>query len=166
MDRNDQKSFAGVYETHVWRVYGFLAYRLRDRETAEDLTQATFERALRAWSRFDPTRGSQSAWLLTIARNTLVDHHRRGGPMIEQPLGEHGEPTVEGPEEATVRSSSLAQALAGLGERDRELVALRFGADLTGREIAQLTGLSLDNVHQILSRSLRRLRTLIEDDAS
>ncbi len=59
-----QSDFARVYEEHVWRVYGFLAYRLRDRHSAEDLTQATFERALRAWSRFDPRRASENTWLL------------------------------------------------------------------------------------------------------
>src|SRR5579864_9207962 len=69
-------NFGRVYEDHVWRVYGFLAYHLRDRDLAEDLTQTTFERALRAWSRFDPRRGSEAAWLLAIARNALVDHHR------------------------------------------------------------------------------------------
>ena len=62
-----QSDFARVYEEHVWRVYGFLAYRLRDRDAAEDLTQATFERALRAWSRFDPRRASESTWLIAIA---------------------------------------------------------------------------------------------------
>ena len=55
--------FARVYEEHVWIVYGFLAYRLRDQAAAEDLTQATFEHALRAWSRFDPRRGSERTWL-------------------------------------------------------------------------------------------------------
>ena len=53
-----QADFARVYDDHVWRVYGFLAYRVRDRAVAEDLTQSTFERALRAWSRFDPRRAS------------------------------------------------------------------------------------------------------------
>ena len=62
-----QAEFARVYDDHVWRVYGFLAYRLRDRDVAEDLTQATFERALRAWSRFDPRRASELTWLLAIA---------------------------------------------------------------------------------------------------
>jgi DNA-directed RNA polymerase specialized sigma24 family protein len=49
-----------------------------------------------------------------------------------------------------------------LSDRDRELVALRYGGDLTGPEIASLTGLSLANVQQILSRSLRRLRALLD----
>src|SRR6202043_3243263 len=68
-----QSDFARVYDDHLWRVYGFLAYRLADRDSAEDLTQATFERALRAWSRFDPRRGSERTWLPAIAHNVIVD---------------------------------------------------------------------------------------------
>ena len=56
----------------------------------------------------------------------------------------------------------LARALAGLADRDREILALRYGAELTGPEIAELTGLKLANVQQIVSRSLRRLRAALE----
>ncbi len=49
------------------------------------------------------------------------------------------------------------------GERERELIALRFGGELTGPEIAELTGLSLANVQQILSRSLRKIRAKLEE---
>ena len=57
----------------------------------------------------------------------------------------------------------LERALAGLAPREREIIALRFGGELTGPEIAELTGLSLANVQQILSRSLRRMRAVIEE---
>jgi RNA polymerase sigma factor (sigma-70 family) len=56
----------------------------------------------------------------------------------------------------------LETALEALGERDREVLALRFGAELTGPEIADVMGLSLANVQQIVSRSLRRLRSDLE----
>ena len=56
--------FGDVYDENVWRVYGFFGYRLGSRLHAEDLTQQTFERALRAWDRFDPDRGSRQTWLL------------------------------------------------------------------------------------------------------
>jgi RNA polymerase sigma-70 factor (ECF subfamily) len=161
MDRANS-DFARTYEEHVWRVYGFLAYRLRDREAAEDLTQLTFERALRAWSRFDPRRASVSTWLIAIARNLLIDHHRRDRSSRLEPIGEHVGPTVAGPEERFTTSPELIEALAQLSDRDREVVALRFGGDLTGPEIAALLELSLANVQQILSRSLRKLRVLLE----
>ena len=157
-----QSDFARVYAEHVWRVYGFLAYRVRDRELAEDLTQITFERALRAWSRFDPRRASEGTWLLAIARNLLVDHHRRDRSTQHQPIDEQLLPTVEGPEERFSASPELVDALAQLTEREREVLALRFGGDLTGPEIATMLDLSLANVQQILSRSLRKLRGLLQ----
>ena len=156
--------FVRVYDEHVWHVYGFLAYRLRDDAEAEDLTQATFERALRAWSRFDSRRGSERTWLLAIARNLLADHHRRGDAWRQTGLDEAAPPTVAGPEARHTIEPGLARALRQLSDRDREVLALRFGADLTGPEIAALLGLSLANVQQIASRSLRRLRELLDDD--
>jgi RNA polymerase sigma factor (sigma-70 family) len=164
MDRANS-DFARAYEEHVWRVYGFLAYRLRDRQAAEDLTQVTFERALRAWSRFDPRRAAVSTWLIAIARNLLIDHHRRDRSSRLEPIDERAAPTVPGPEERFTTSPELIEALAQLSDRDREVVALRFGGDLTGPEIAALLGLSLANVQQILSRSLRKLRVLLESEA-
>lgn len=157
-----QPDFVQVYERHVWHVYGFLAYRVREREVVEDLTQATFERALRAWPRFDRRRGSEVAWLLTIARNLLIDHHRRDRSARVEPIQERGLPPVAGPEDDAVGSPAVADALTRLDERDREVLALRFGADLNGPEIAELLGLSVANVHQIMSRSLRKLRSLLE----
>jgi RNA polymerase sigma factor (sigma-70 family) len=160
--RSPESDFARVYEEHVWRVYGFMAYRLADRETAEDLTQATFEKALRAWSRFDGRKASERTWLLAIAHNLLVDHHRRKRPATIEPLDELALPSVPGPEEGIGVAPELLDALAALSERDREVVALRYGGDMTGAEIAQLLGLSVANVHQIVSRSLRTLRGLLE----
>lgn len=161
-----QSDFARLYDEHLGRVYGYLAYRMSDRGTAEDLTQATFERALRAWSRFDPRRASERTWLLTIAHNLLIDHYRgdRSASIVE--LDERVMATVPGPETRVGASPELDGALARLGERDREVLALRFGGDLTGPEIAELLGLSLANVQQIASRSLRKLKTWLEEDAA
>lgn len=159
--------FAKAYDDEVWSVYGFFAYRLRSREDAEDLTQRTFERALRAWSRFDPQRAPVRVWLMTIARNLLIDHYRTDASARHQSLDEIAEEQL-GTELAKPDlglDPELADALALLIPRDREVLALRFGADLTGPEIAELTGLTLVNVQQILSRSLRRLRERLETAA-
>jgi RNA polymerase sigma factor (sigma-70 family) len=151
-----------VYNEHAWSVYGFLAYRLGDRQTTEDLTQATFERALLAWSRFDPRRGSERTWLLAIARNLLIDHHRRDRSRLWDQIDERLLPTCDGPEEQIIGSPELTEALGRLNDREREVLALRFGGDLSGPQIAQLLDLTLANVQQITSRSLRRLRELLE----
>jgi RNA polymerase sigma-70 factor (ECF subfamily) len=156
-----QSSFARVYDEHVWRVYGFLAYRLADVHTVEDLTQATFERALRAWDRFDPRRASEQAWLLTIATNLLIDYRRRDRSVLVEAIDDRWMGRDPGPEERVLGSPELLDALAELTDREREVLALRFGGELTGAEIAHVLGLTLANVQQITSRALRKLRTLL-----
>jgi RNA polymerase sigma factor (sigma-70 family) len=156
-----KRDFSTVYDEHVWHVYGFFAYRVRSRADAEDLTQVTFERALRAWGRYDAAKAGVGTWLLAIARNALIDHVRSHRTRQEHSVEEL-------PEQQTFDHPSLGlqpeleRALNTLGERERELIALRFGGDLTGPEIAALTGLTLANVQQILSRALRRLRTAMD----
>jgi RNA polymerase sigma-70 factor (ECF subfamily) len=159
--------FGNVYDDEVWSVYGFFAYRVRCRDDAEDLTQLTFERALRAWPRFDPRRAPARVWLMTIARNLLIDHYRAQPSVVHRPLEEVDEAQLgtEITDPYIGIDPQLAEALATLSPRDREIVALRFGGDLSGPEIAGMTGLSVSNVQQILSRSLRRLRGALEPTA-
>jgi RNA polymerase sigma factor (sigma-70 family) len=165
MDRA-QTDFERVYDEHLSGVYAFLVYRLRNRERAEDLTQSTFERALRSWSRFDPRKASERTWLLVIARNLLIDDHRRQREDPVAVVDDRSLPTMDGPEQSLGVSPQLMTALAELSDRDREVIALRFGGDLNGPEIAEMLGLSLANVQQILSRSLRRLRTLLNESGA
>jgi RNA polymerase sigma factor (sigma-70 family) len=160
-----QSDFARVYSDHVWTVYGFLAYRLGDRDQVEDLTQATFERALRAWSRFDRRRSSERTWLLSIARNLLTDHHRRERHRRTEQLDAAPPPSVAGPDDQGDSNPELIAALAGLSDREREVIALRYGADLSGPEIAEMLGLSLANVQQVASRALRSLRAALDRPA-
>jgi RNA polymerase sigma-70 factor, ECF subfamily len=159
--------FAGAYDEQVGNVYAFFAYRVGNRGDAEDLTQQTFERALRAWPRFDPKRAPLGVWLMAIARNLLIDHYRADGTVRREPLDAVPEERLgsEGLDPDLGLEPDLSEALGRLSPRDRDVIALRFGADLSGPEIAELTGLSLSNVQQILSRSLRSLREAIEEKA-
>jgi len=163
-------SFARIYDEHVWDVYGFIGYRVSSSTDAEDLTQLTFERALRAWRRYDAERGSPRTWLLAIARNLVIDHYRQARFDREEalPESESALAAIAGKDDEEIRlgvDPQLAAALDRLGERERELIALRYGGDLSGPEIAELTGLTLANVQQILSRSLRKLRAELEATA-
>jgi RNA polymerase sigma-70 factor (ECF subfamily) len=159
------EALARVFDDHVWDVYAFAAYRLGNRADAEDVTQQTFERALKAWGRFDASRATERTWLLAIARNLVIDHHRRDRSRLAIPIGEGGvaeEDIAAAGEETAGLSPELAAAFDTLSVRAREVVALRFGGDLRGPEIAEMLDLKLATVQQILSRSLRKLRAELE----
>ena len=136
---------------------------MRTQADAEDLTQLTFERAYGAWGRFDPERASAATWLLAIARNALIDHVRRDRSELPYAEVEEAElPASAGPEADLGLDPELQRALAVLTERERTVVALRFGGDLRGPEIADLCEITLANAQQILSRALRKLRSSLE----
>jgi RNA polymerase sigma factor (sigma-70 family) len=167
MSERSTEQFAHLYDEHVWAVYGFFGYRVGSRQEAEDLTQLTFEKALRSFRKFDERRASFSTWVMTIARNALVDFYRSDRTARQEPIGDSTDTdsALSGQhvdEPSLGISPELETALAKLNDREREVIALRFGGDMTGLEISRVTGLTVANVQQILSRSLRRLRQELE----
>lgn len=156
-----------VYELYVERVYAFFAYRSARPADAEDLTAATFERIVRSAHRFDEAKGALATWVFAIAENVLIDHYRRQGRRDEQSLPDTDDGSVPTMTSLDTPSEGLApelqRAVAALGPREQQVIGLRFGGDLSGREIAELLDTSESNVHQILSRALRRMRTQIGD---
>jgi RNA polymerase sigma factor (sigma-70 family) len=155
-----------VYRAHVSAVYAFFAYSV-SHDVAEDLTAATFERVVRHWGRFDPARSSQRTWILAIARHLLSDHFRRqshrGGPSLEEnPELVDRAPAVDDPADRQASIETLREWLVRLHPREREVVALRYGADLSTAAIARTLGMTEANVLQISSRALRRLREELE----
>jgi RNA polymerase sigma-70 factor, ECF subfamily len=153
-----------VYREEMPRVFNYFRYRGLERATAEDLTSATFEKAWRARDRYRRDRAAVSTWLLAIARNAAIDHFRRSRPEV--PLVEDAAMGEETPETAALRagqSRRLTELLRALPQRERELVALKYGADATNRAIAAITGLSESNVGTILHRTVVSLRSRWEE---
>lgn len=155
--------FNVAYELHVDDVFGYLAFRTGSWQTAEALTQETFERAVRGWASFDPEHGAVRTWLVTIARNVYVDSRRRGSSRPES-AGEVGAEVIgeDLPKAALDPEPEVASALRRLERREREAIALRFGGDMRVAEIAEVLGVSTSNAQQILSRALRRLRGFLD----
>ena len=151
--------FERLYAAHAEGLFAFLAYRTGDRALAEDVLADAFERVLRARRGFDRRRGSERTWLYTIALNLLRDHLRRTGAeerAIER-AGRPGEETHD-PHDAVHSRDALQRALATLSQEEREVVALRFGGDLSLKEIARVLGEPETTVEGRLYRGLRRLR--------
>lgn len=153
-------NFDEIYAEHAQPLLGFLAYRTGDRGLAEDLLAQTFERALRARSLFDANRGSEKAWIYTIALNCLRDHGRRRAAE-ERALTrtEAGRREVtEAPSERIEMRDSIHHALQALSDEERATIALRYGADLSVPEIAKLTQQPLTTIEGRVYRALRKLR--------
>jgi RNA polymerase sigma-70 factor (ECF subfamily) len=144
------------------RVYAYVAYRVGNRADAEDITSEAFERALRYRRSFDSRKGAPIGWLLGIARNCVYDAQLRPRP---QPTDEDP-PAAEGFEDAVVAKAELAAALEMLDARDRELIALRYGSDLTAREIAKLLDMRTNAVEVALTRARSRLAAVLDAGTS
>jgi RNA polymerase sigma-70 factor (ECF subfamily) len=150
-----------VYAEQLPRVLNFFRYRLGDTADVEDLTARTFEKAWRARHRYWRDLAGFATWLLTIARNVAIDHVR--ARQRYEPLDVAGAvPSLDDtPEQQAVQHSEaqrLAALLATLPPRQRELMAMKYGADMTNRAIARATGLSESNVGTILHRAVESLR--------
>jgi len=156
--RSEDVDWDSVYREEMPRVYNFFRYRALDRATAEDLTSATFEKAWRARDRYRADRAGTTTWLLAIARNVARDHFRSARPTVPLAVDRASD---DSPEDALLRDAERERLLglvAALPERDRELLALKYGAGATNRAIARVTGLSESNVGTILHRVVGALR--------
>lgn len=146
-------------EALIPRVYAYVAYRIGDGPEAEDVTSDTFERALRYRASYDPRRGDPLSWLIGIARRCIAasaapseaDPERRPEPMAPGDLADDA-----------VRRLTIAAAVASLNDGDRELIALRYGADLTARQIASVLDRRTNTVEVALHRALGRMRERLE----
>lgn len=173
--KGDGDAFEQLYRAYVDRVYSYIAFRVRERELAEDLTQEVFIQALRALDGFD-WRGSLAPWLLRIARNTVVDYWRRLGRRRDRALSvaEAGEesdedsligrmPDMDG-EEAVSRAEHaldrqrFAVAAAGLTDLQQQVLALRFSAELSIKETAEIMGRSEGAIKNLQHHALRALK--------
>ena len=162
--KNDLDAFAPLYQRYRDRVYLYIRGRVEFDEDAADLTQQTFTKALTHIHKFRPQRGSFKTWLFAIARNAVVDNHRRNKPTgalsTNMPSG-----TADVEESAinAMEVEKLGVALAGLETKKRDLLALRFGAQLTVPEIAAITKTETDTVYKQIARALDELRGIFNE---
>lgn len=155
-----------LFAEHAQPLFGFLAYRVGDPTVAEDLLGETFERAVRSRKRFDASKGSEKTWLYAIALNCLRDHLRRATAergALERSRGTALQSQDE-PFEHYQYRDELFRGLDTLDAGEREVLALRFGADLRLQDIASATGLPQTTVRGRLYGGMRKLREALEHD--
>jgi RNA polymerase sigma factor (sigma-70 family) len=148
-------------EPLIRRVYAYVSYRVGAGHDADDITGEVFARAVRYRASYDSSKGDPVAWVLGIARRVLADSGA-GEPNLREVPEDLADESVPA-EDRLVDAVTLRAAVARLSERDRELIGLRYGADLTAKQIADLVGAKPHAVEVSLSRALSRLRAAFED---
>jgi RNA polymerase sigma-70 factor (ECF subfamily) len=156
--------FSELYHQYFPKVFAYVYGRVQDREASLDIVSDVFEKA---YMKMKSLRSPESfgSWLFTIARNEVSSHWRKEKPAqkaaqeaaIEREI--HGQP--KSPEETLLhkeRLASLSALVRGLPRREQEIIALKFDAELTNREIANILSTSEVNVRVTIFRALRKLR--------
>jgi RNA polymerase sigma-70 factor (ECF subfamily) len=144
----------------IRRLYAYVAYRIGDGPQAEDVVSDAVERAIRYRRSYDTAAGSPMAWLIGIANRLIADQWQEAARR-EEPLPDDLA-APEGPLAAVEASADLRAAIAQLEERDRELIALRYGADLKAKDIGRVLDMRTNAVEVALHRALARLRAALE----
>ncbi|MGE4354305.1 MAG: sigma-70 family RNA polymerase sigma factor [Oscillospiraceae bacterium] len=167
----DQLMLEDIYDTQYKRVYNYISYRINNHMDIEDLVSLVFLKVIEKYDSYDPQRASLSTWVISIARNTVSDYFRAKtrNPPIDFDSAEPYLPSDEVPDSILIKNEqnlTLVKALNTLNARERNLIALKFGAELNTKEIARVMDLSTVNVGVIMFRSLRKLRAYFEKEES
>ncbi|GAB4210769.1 MAG: RNA polymerase sigma factor RpoE [Roseiflexaceae bacterium] len=153
---------AMLYEDYQRPVLAYLTRLVSDRETAEDLCQETFIKALRGWETRDP-QASVTAWLYRIATNTAYDHLRRRRRIRFTPLNDTDNPSFEdSPEGRVGEQEPVRDALAQLPPMYRLPLVLHSCDGHSTQEIADALGCSNSAVKTRLFRARERFRQVYQ----
>jgi RNA polymerase sigma-70 factor (ECF subfamily) len=177
--RADAAAFGKLFDTDLPRIYEFFARRVEDRQVAEELTTATFERALGVF-RDGAARASFGGFLYRVAASAVVDHARRRRKPIPRDrrasdldaLGDRDAAAAIANDAATrafaaaIDRSRLRQAFTRLSDEDRNLIVLRYLDGLEIDELCAVTGASRQALAVSLHRALRALRASIDREAT
>ena len=160
--------FTDLYHQYFPKVFAYVYGRVQDKEISLDIVSDVFEKAfIKMRSLRSPD--SFGSWLFTIARNEVSSHWRKTKPAAraaQEAAWEtelHSQP--RGPEETVLhkeRLASLSQLVRQLPRREQEIIALKFDAELTNREIANVLSTSEVNVRVTVFRALRKLRERLQ----
>lgn len=166
--RSVPQAFESLYQRYADRLYRYAAGLTGSTSLADDIVSDTMMAAFEQLARFDPSRGSVAGWLFTIARRRIADDQRRLS-RLRRAFQRHGPETnvEDDPLTNVIRSEEAARlraALLRLAKNDRDVLLLRFVAELSGPEIAGVLNISSGAVRVRLHRALGRLSHQLEED--
>lgn len=162
----DKAQIAEIYETTYSKIYNYFYYTTLSKERTEDLTSKTYIRFLEKIHLYDPKRAGILVWLMGIAHNIWNDEYRMSARHKCDAIDDIEEKLLKRePEELEQLEIRLVveKLLSCLSERERLIVGMRYKMELSYKEIARITGITEKNVSVILSRSLKKMNSILED---
>jgi RNA polymerase sigma-70 factor, ECF subfamily len=164
--RGDQAAFSGVYDQAAPAVLGIVRRVLRDPAQSEEVMQEVLLEVWRTAARFDPSAGSATAWIMTMAHRRAVDRVRSEQRAAERELraatASIAYDDVSETVEVTLDQERVRRCLHGLTELQRESVTLAYYGGYSYREVAQLLGVAVGTVKTRMRDGLIRLRDCLE----
>jgi RNA polymerase sigma-70 factor, ECF subfamily len=155
-----------LYRRYAGELFGFAASALDDREQAEEVVQDVFAQLWRHAGEYDQRRASVRTWLYAIARNRIVDAHRRAAARPKRAEDDDSldnAAEIDAALDQAVLRWQITAALARLSPAHREVIRLAHYGGLTMREIAERTGIPLGTVKSRTSYALRSLRLILDE---
>lgn len=142
--------FAHQYALHAPQLGRYFRYYAHSPTEAEDLLAETSLTAWNLWPTYDPGEQSLAVWFFSIAQVVLRRRGAEPGPVRLERCPSQAP-------EAVVPASCRSQEASALSRPEREILALKYGGELSDAEIAQVTGLRRAHVHVVAQRALRKL---------
>lgn len=155
----DESAFTQIYERYSAAIYRYIYYRVGETELAEDLQAEVFLRMLEGMHRYEDRGWPISAWLYRIAHDRTVDTIRRRKNQRHVPI-EDWEGSCDGPENvvsAQLEHEELREKLEDLTHDQRQVILMRFMADMSVQEVARRLGRTEGSVKALQHRGLQSL---------
>ncbi len=156
----ENDAFGILYDRYITKIYRFIYYKTFVRETAEDITSDVFHKAFERIHSFNSHKGTFSAWIYRIARNSVIDHYRtqKKNIPIDDVFDLHTENRTAEEHDAITALARVEEYLKTLPSRQREIIILRLWEELSYKEIAKIIGGTEDGTKMAFSRAIRELR--------
>lgn len=163
-----KEELALLYREQFGALYRFVLFKVRHKQTAEDIAQTVFGRALEALPKYKRTEAPASAWLFTIARNLCIDYYKKHSSIT--PGDEEGffsgiiDKRADATESAAERErkQALATAVSELSESEQEFVTLYHIEEKSYQEVSVIMGKSEEALRAINHRAKKDLKTKLQ----
>lgn len=149
-----------IHDMYYVPIYRYISFRVNEHETAEDLTSEVFTRLLSALQDKTAPQKTIKGWLYSVASRVVKDFYRKKYRRKQVALEESVPSLADGPAqkvESMLTNEDLRQAITELTEDQQEIIALRFGYEMSIRDVAQTTGKSEGAVKMLQARAVAAL---------